>query len=313
MAAPSDITLVGLDIQGKWNLPLLDNAASMSGAAFQEASSRATAVESPEKAVANGPPVPLWDEISMNYDVVVACELARGSNSVYETPLPRGAVAVVVGNEWAGIPRMILNSADRIVNIPIETKRISSLNVAAAAAIVLWVLERDIPRRGLARCGISLKNTDVLLQAPRDPSELGSLLRSLWACGWNHVYLNDPAGTWFTRDPEAVLAGRAAARRSRNQLAVIPANKLDFRLYDRIITCNGEQRGIPLSKLRIEKARRILVEFGTGAPADVSGDSRVECVYVDRADMGIQPRYRHEGSILYSFISQCLTRWGNRG
>ena len=57
-------------------------------------------------------------------------------------PVPRGgSTALVVGNEGAGISEEVLRDADAVVGVPIRG-RAESLNVAAAAAILLHELTR---------------------------------------------------------------------------------------------------------------------------------------------------------------------------
>src|SRR5690606_35068491 len=58
-------------------------------------------------------------------------------------PVPRGLdrVALVVGNEGAGVSPRVLAGVDRAVGIPLRG-RAESLNVAAAAAILLHELTR---------------------------------------------------------------------------------------------------------------------------------------------------------------------------
>lgn len=81
-----------------------------------------------------------WDEASEwlrreGYEVLAA--VAGGE------PVRRGGsrVAVVVGNEGAGISAEVLSGADRTAGIPLKG-RAESLNVAAAAAILLYELTR---------------------------------------------------------------------------------------------------------------------------------------------------------------------------
>jgi RNA methyltransferase, TrmH family len=56
----------------------------------------------------------------------------------------RERVALVVGNEGAGLSREVREGVDRLVRIPLRG-RAESLNVAAAAAILLYELARDRP------------------------------------------------------------------------------------------------------------------------------------------------------------------------
>ena len=49
----------------------------------------------------------------------------------------RGDIALIVGNEGAGIPKAILAQADGVVMIP-QSSRVESLNAAIAASIMLY-------------------------------------------------------------------------------------------------------------------------------------------------------------------------------
>jgi RNA methyltransferase, TrmH family len=54
----------------------------------------------------------------------------------------RGPVALIVGNEGAGLPKELLAQADEIVAIP-QSSRVESLNAGIAAAIVLYEAARQ--------------------------------------------------------------------------------------------------------------------------------------------------------------------------
>jgi tRNA G18 (ribose-2'-O)-methylase SpoU len=64
---------------------------------------------------------------------------------------------------------------------------LSSLNVGVAAAIALYALTRDLGRRKRQRSALRLQDVDVCIEAPADPHELGSLLRSVYAFGWRRA------------------------------------------------------------------------------------------------------------------------------
>jgi tRNA (guanosine-2'-O-)-methyltransferase len=66
---------------------------------------------------------------------VVAIELTQGAVPLHEAPLA-GDVCLALGNEDRGCSAALLAAADVIAYIP-QTGRVGSLNVAAAAAIVL--------------------------------------------------------------------------------------------------------------------------------------------------------------------------------
>jgi hypothetical protein len=293
--------LIGLDIEGHWNKPLLVNAAAMSGCQCDLAHS-----EPPLNAGSGESAGRLSLEAALDgCRHIVACETTRSSVSIYDFPAPRDRTAVIVGNEENGIPRRVLKQADTVVSIPMAQSGLSSINVAAAAAITLYAFTGDLGRKRWLRRGLRQQDVDVLIAAPADPHELGSLLRSVYAFGWRRVFLSDPHKVWFTEDPRVILESRAAARRARNPLAVLPVAKLDPSRYDALLMCDGGRPGSPLSRLRLPECQRLLVVFGTSDGA-IHGGLPASDVTVDYADRAVPARFRHIGSILLSVISQML-------
>lgn len=299
----SKLTLVGLDTEGEWNLPLLANAADMSAAALLFATST---IHSGETAGADHVENAI-DELFGRFDHVLACESTPQSRAIYDYVAPRGHLAVIVGNERRGIPARILKKAAQVVSIPMFGRGMSSVNVAAAAAIVLFALERDIGRRRLRISALSHADVDLLVLGPPDPSELGSLLRSAWAFGWQRIFLADRCGVWFTKDRPTVLAGRAAARCEVNRLVVSPDEQLNPEEYDQIVVCGSARRGTPLSRFTLPNRGKVLLVHGDDDPPFGVTES-TERVYVDYTAAAVEPRFRHAGSILLSLISQQLRR-----
>jgi RNA methyltransferase, TrmH family len=70
---------------------------------------------------------------------ILGTSLAGGS-----FPVGRGgrAVALILGNEETGLDRATLAACDEVVRIP-GSGRVQSLNVASAAAILLYLLTRS--------------------------------------------------------------------------------------------------------------------------------------------------------------------------
>ncbi len=247
------------------------------------------------------------DAMLSQFDRVIACETGIHSRPVYEYAVPRGNVAVIVGNERNGIPGKILKKAHQVVSIPMLGKGLSSVNVAVAAAIVLYVAQRDFGRKRLRPVALSHRDVEILAIAPSDPSELGSFLRSAWAFGWQRVFLADPGGTWFTNDRPTILAGRAAARCEVNRLVVSPSEQVNLGDYDQIVVCNTTRSGDPLSRFALPNRGKVLLIYGGGDESLGSCESARK-VYVDHAAAAVEPCFRHAGSILLSVISQQLTR-----
>ena len=184
------LTLIGLDTEGDWNLPLLKNAADVSGAVLEYAIKEL----SPERcAVADKSRLIDFEKLPSMFDTLLACETGTRSRNVYKFPAARGKTALLVGNEMEGMPQDVLHKVDQVISIPMYGEGMSSVNVAVAAAVSLYVISRDLGRKKIKRSRIVNRDVDILLHSPENPSELGSFLRSVWAFGWRKVCV--PSGT----------------------------------------------------------------------------------------------------------------------
>jgi tRNA G18 (ribose-2'-O)-methylase SpoU len=291
--------LVGVDIQGEWNRPLLINAAALSGCSCVFASS----------GVVTGADSPIRDKslesVIQPYRRILACETGKNRTSIYDFPAPRENTALLVGNEEEGLPRSVLKLADAVVAIPMARTELSSVNVAVAAAISLYALSRDLGRRKRPKCQLRLRDVDLLVEAPPDPHEIGSLLRSAYAFGWRRVFVSDPHRVWFTDDPRVVLEGRAAARRGKNLLAVRPADEIEPSDYEAILACDPTKQGEPLSRVQLPECRRLLLVLG-GVGFPDGSEGRVLRVSVDFLDRKVTAHARHTGSVFLSVVASLL-------
>ncbi|MBN1590609.1 MAG: hypothetical protein JW888_13930 [Pirellulales bacterium] len=297
------LTLVGLEIEGDWNIPLLRNAVELSDASLVFSQGK-NPTEAPAKA---NELLAGIDELLGEYDHVLACEATEQSRCVYDYPVPRGHLGLIVGNERNGVPHDILKKVNQVVSIPMLGQGMSSVNVAVAAAIILYVVERDLARKRFRTSTLSHRDIDVLVLGPPDPSELGSLLRSAWAFGWQRLFLNDRHGVWFTKDRQTILAGRAAARGEVNRIVVRPWEQLSLPDYDQIVVCDGTHSGTPLSRFALPDRGKVLLVYGDDEPPLGVRESS-ERIYVDHCAAKTAPCFRLSGSILLSVISQRLRR-----
>jgi len=71
---------------------------------------------------------------------IVGTDLS-GEKPFFEADL-KGPVALVIGSEGEGMGRLVSEKCDFIVNIPMQGK-ISSLNAAVAAAIIMYEIRRQ--------------------------------------------------------------------------------------------------------------------------------------------------------------------------
>lgn len=153
---------------------------------------------------------------------IIALDNVAGAEDLFRMRAPPGRFALIVGNERKGISRDVLRVADRAVQIPMASARINTVNVAAAAAIALHHLSRGGGARPVGR-GALHGRPEILLVAPTDAIELGSVVRSAAGFGWERLFVDDRHGVWFDTDRVTRSLGRGAARRGRNPIRVIPA------------------------------------------------------------------------------------------
>lgn len=199
------------------------------------------------------------EQIGARYRPVVALENVPGAADIYTCRQPIGASsALVVGNERRGVSRELLGLSDYAVQIPMQSRQLNCLNVASAAAVGLYYLTRI---GGAQRpAGHSANHRpEILLLAPTDHVELGSSIRSAGAFGWDQVLVDDRHGAWFGVQRSTRAEGRAAARRARNSIRVIPSAIERGYAFDEVIVVTTRPGGIPLSRAKLAGGRRHLL------------------------------------------------------
>lgn len=295
----NSVTLIALDIEGSWNVPLLENAAELSQARLIFASSG-------EHANLAAPSSEPFEHTAKKFGTILACETGVKARNIFDLPAPRGRSALVVGNEEQGIPKSVLKRCSATVTIPMFCEQLTSVNVAASSAVGLYVLERDLARKGFSTRSTGHSSIDLLIRAPGDPAETGSLLRSAAAFGWKKVYLQDPAGSWFTESRESVSVSRAAARREINPIVVLQADELPAHRFEKVVWCTGERTGVPLSRYRIGGCKNALLSLGVDALPDHLTSLPCDHVYVDFVNNRATARPRHAVSTILGVLAQQL-------
>ena len=79
--------------------------------------------------------------------------------------------------------------------------------------------ERPMP----SRPDPTSRRPELSLLGPGDHFELGSTIRSAAAFGWERALIEDRHDVWFNCDRAVRSEGRAAARRARNEILLLPA------------------------------------------------------------------------------------------
>ena len=221
---PRPLTLVGDGIENPWNARTMLQAAAMfnSPCLFRD---RCELAQAWTEAVSAGPSLPVISREALvrDFSPIVAVDNVDGADSVYGFRLAGGtAPAVVVGNERRGLAEDLLTVAHHAVQIPMVSRKLNCLNVAAASAVALYYMSRGGGGKLQLRSQPNKRRPELLLMGAADHVEMGSSIRSGGAFGWVRIFVDDRRGVWFGRDRRIISEGRAAARQQRNPIRVIP-------------------------------------------------------------------------------------------
>jgi hypothetical protein len=248
------IDLIGDGIENPHNARVLLSAAAMFNADcwFRDRYGLASAWEG-ELPCLPGP-------ASALYDPLIAFDNGEGSAPLHGFSLPRTArAAVIVGNEREGIAADLRAETRYALHVPMVSRTLNCLNVAAAAAVALYYLSHGHRGKLQTRADPRKRRPDLLLIGGPDHIELGSTIRSAGAFGWQRVFVEDRAGVWFGCDRVTRSEGRGAARRGRNPIrlvSVAPTQRYRFRSVAIVTT---GRLGTPLPRANLALGAEQLV------------------------------------------------------
>jgi tRNA(Leu) C34 or U34 (ribose-2'-O)-methylase TrmL len=198
---------------------------------------------------------------------LIAIENSRGARSIYGRRALQGGATIAVGNERRGLSARVLERADETLVIPTQSRIVTTLNVAAAAAVAGWyVLRGSGPQAQSAR---REHRRPALLIVGDDHVEVGSTLRSAAAFGFHDVLLEDRGAGWFEGTAATRREARAAARRHKNPLRIHRADVRSVARFDEIVLVSASEGTTPLHRERLVRGQHQLVVIG-GTSDDLS-------------------------------------------
>ncbi len=310
------ITLVGEGIENPWNALTMLHAAGMFGApcVFRDRKGLAGSWEAVQPACDRLPLV-AYEELASRYSPVVAFDNLEGAVDVYGYKLPRGPrPALLVGNERRGLAQDVIGLATESVQIPLVSRSLTSLNVAAASAVGLYYLSRGGGAGMQLRAQPERRRPELLLLGASDHWELGSSIRSAAAFGWERLWVDDRAGAWFGPDRGIRSEGRAAARRGRNPIRVVPATLERLGGFAEVCVITTGRKGIPLHRANLAGGQRQLIVVPDQGAVDLDAEdwgrlgSRVRLVDVELPCEGFIYHYRLIATIAISEIARQVGR-----
>ena len=191
---------------------------------------------------------------------LIAIEKVAGARDVYGRRPLRGDATLAVGNERRGLSRRTLAEADEVLVIPTQSRTVTTLNVAAAAAVAAWYVLRGSGPQGRARRPEARR--PALLIVGDDHVEVGSSLRSAAAFGFHDVMLDDRGAGWFGGSAAVRREARAAARRHKNPLRIHRATLDIAARFPEIVLVTPSGPGTPLQRVQLSHGDRQLVVVG---------------------------------------------------
>ena len=264
--------LVGDSIENPGNARVMLAAARMFGVdcAFANAApanvSGGDTRGDPNRPPIDGLPLITLDVVAAGYGQVIACDNLPDASEVYGFRATQ-RFALLVGNERRGLTHSSHRIATEAVQIPMQSRHINCLNVAAASAVALNYLTR-IRVGPMARVAHpARRRPEVLLSAATDHIETGSAIRSAAAFGWSRLLIDDRHRVWFGVDRIVRSEGRAAARRARNDIRLIPIAKHEIIEVPEVVVVTTAPVGAPLHRVDLARGARqliVIADEGTG-------------------------------------------------
>lgn len=214
---------------------------------------------------------------------LIAVENIAKAQEVYGRRPLRGTATLVLGHERLGVPPAMLAAASEAVVIPVASRSVTTLNVAAAAAVAGWYVLHGSGAQ--ARASRPAGRRPAVLLSGDDHVEVGSSLRSAAALGLTEVFLDDRRAGWFDGPHAQRREARAAARRHKNPLRVRRAPPGLAAMFEEVVVVSPWGPGRPLRRQSLARGRRQLVVMGGPPPQP---DDRVSS-QIGLATLGLTP------------------------
>jgi len=253
------VTLIGDSIENPANAVVMKDAAAMFGAACRFRDTKG--LNQIERSIApRGEPFATIEakEISGLHPRVVAFDNLPGAAEVYGYQAGSD-FAVMVGNERRGLSYECGKLATDKVHVPMFSRRINCLNVAAASAVALYYLRGTRVGAMAVRGEPGKRRPEVLLLGSGNHVEVGSAIRSAAGLGWNRVFIEDRKQVWFGCDRAVKSEGRAAARRGKNEILCVPCPVGASHAFARVTVVTTRHTGTPLHRVNLARGPSQLV------------------------------------------------------
>jgi rRNA methylases len=277
--------LVGDGIENPANALIMTHAAAMFGATcrFRDTKGLNRIIENQEVAEPSFDPISSAD-IQTAHSRIVAFDNLPGARDIHGFRAGQ-RFAVLVGNERRGLSHELASMATDRVQVPMISRRINCLNVAAASAVALYYLCAPPVGPMAVRKDPRSRRPELLLLGAGDHFELGSTIRSAAGLGWERAFIEDPHRVWFGCDRGIRSEGRAAARRARNEILLVPCPTGSTYNYAQVIVVTRQKIGLPLHRAKLAVGPNQLVV--------IPDESQIEVTAHDWSRFGADVQFAH--------------------
>ena len=253
------------------------------------------------------------DQILGLHPRVVAFDNIPGAAEVYG--YQAGAdFTVLVGNERRGLSHDCVKLATDKVQVPMLSRRINCLNVAAASAVALYYLCGTRVGPMAVRGEPGKRRPEVLLLGPGNHVEVGSAIRSTAAFGWGRVFVEDRKQVWFGGDRATRSEGRAAARRAKNEITCVPCPAGASQAFARVTVVTTKRTDTPIHRVNLTRGPSQLIVIPDESCVDISAEEwarlgkEVEFAHLQISVAEFAYHYRLAATITLAEVSRQVGR-----
>lgn len=264
----TSVLLVGDGIENPANALTMTHAAAMFGAGCRFRDTKGLNLHPENPAPQSFNPI-TSTELPTLHSRIIAFDNIPGAHDIYGFRAGTD-FAVLVGNERRGLSHELASLATDRVQIPMVSRRINCLNVAAASAVALYYLCTPPVGAMATRKDPRSRRPELLLLEAADHFELGSTIRSAAAFGWERAFIEDPHRVWFGCERAIRSEGRAAARRGKNEILLVPCPPASTYSYPQAIVVTRHAIGAPLHRTNFAGGPNHLVVIPDESQIDVT-------------------------------------------
>lgn len=307
------VTLIGDSIENPANALVMKAAATMFGAAcrFRDTKGLNQAASSAQVSEPFMTIEP--DAIPALHRRSVAFDNLPGAAELYGYQVVPD-FSVMVGNERRGLSYECARLATDKVQVPMFSRRVNCLNVAAASAVALYYLCGTRVGPMTVRGEPNNRRPEVLLLGAGDHVELGSAIRSTAAFGWGRVFIEDRQKVWFGCERAIRSESRAAARRGKNEILCIPCPPGATHAFARVTIVTTNALGAPVHRMNLARGPSQLVVIPDEKNVDESAETwsrlgkEIEFAHLQIPATKFQYHYRLTATIALAEISRQVGR-----